>query len=364
LGSPAARLGDATVHGGMIVAGFPTVRIGGQLASRIGDMHLCPQVTVIVPHIGGPLVLGSFTVLTGGVPQSRVGDMLICVGPPDAVAMGCPTVFVGMSGGGLGFGAILSGLMAGLGNFAGGLVASIEDVVFPPSPRPPLTQLLHARELAVLANDVYESNSASYKPPAGWTRISDNPSKLPFRLRDFPFHDPDSDFCAALYRNNETGEIVIAYRGTNSLKGWEADFKQASGKETPQYNHASNLARLVQQSYPNENVELTGHSLGGGLAEVGSAVTGYQATTFNAARVNPNTFTLYHTVASDVNGTNYIVQGEPVSTVQNALPFPGAGEQVVLEARDSNGNILNPASSHGMDSVQESLDYSIGQEKQ
>lgn len=117
MGSPAARIGDPTVHGGVITVGFPTVLIGGPPASRIGDMHTCPQVTVLVPHVGGPLILGSFTVLTGGVPQSRVGDALICVGPPDAVMQGCPTVLVGMAGGGLGFGAILSGLIAGAENF-------------------------------------------------------------------------------------------------------------------------------------------------------------------------------------------------------------------------------------------------------
>jgi uncharacterized Zn-binding protein involved in type VI secretion len=125
VGSPAARLGDPTVHGGTIVVGLPTVLIGGQPASRIGDMHVCPQVTGVVPHVGGPLVLGSFTVLTGGVPQSRVGDMLICIGPPDAVAMGCPTVLVGMSGGGVGFGAILGGLFAGLTNFSEGGVSAL-----------------------------------------------------------------------------------------------------------------------------------------------------------------------------------------------------------------------------------------------
>ncbi len=119
MGSPAARLGDPTVHGGVIVKGLPSVVIGGQPAARIGDMHICPVVTVLVPHVGGPLILGSFTVLTGFVPQSRVGDMLICIGPPDAVAQGCPTVMVGMAGGGMGLGAILSGLAAGLANFLG-----------------------------------------------------------------------------------------------------------------------------------------------------------------------------------------------------------------------------------------------------
>ncbi len=98
--------------------GFPQVLIGNMPASRIGDMHTCPQVTVLVPHVGGPLILGSFTVLTGFSPQSRVGDALICIGPPDAVAMGCPTVLVGMSGG-AGLGAILMGLALGLRNFLG-----------------------------------------------------------------------------------------------------------------------------------------------------------------------------------------------------------------------------------------------------
>jgi uncharacterized Zn-binding protein involved in type VI secretion len=113
MGSPAARLGDPTVHGGAIAVGFPQVLIGGQPAARIGDMHACPQVTVLVPHVGGPLVLGSFTVMTGFMPQSRVGDPLICVGPPDAVAMGCPTVMVGMAGGGAGAAGLLMGLALG-----------------------------------------------------------------------------------------------------------------------------------------------------------------------------------------------------------------------------------------------------------
>jgi uncharacterized Zn-binding protein involved in type VI secretion len=125
MGTPAARIGDPTMHGGAVVVGFPTVIIGNMPASRIGDMHACPQVTVVVPHVGGPFILGSFTVLTGFSPQSRVGDMLICVGPPDALAMGCPTVMVGMAGGGMGFGALMMGLALGLKNFLGGYPRSV-----------------------------------------------------------------------------------------------------------------------------------------------------------------------------------------------------------------------------------------------
>lgn len=363
MGSPAARLGDPTAHGGSIVVGQPTVLIGGQPAARIGDMHLCPRVTVLVPHVGGPLVFGSFTVLTGSVPQSRVGDMLVCVGPPDSVATGCPTVLVGMAGGGLGFGAIMSGLMAGAGNFAGGLVAGAENLVAPPSPRPPLAELLHAREMAALANDVYKDHGA----PPGFTRLSDDPSNLPPRLRG-RFHDPASGFDGALYRTPEGG-LVLAYRGTepNKVNDWTTDLKQAAGLQSDQYDEAVDLAHRVQASYPGEKIEITGHSLGGGLAQVASSATGYRATTFNAAGINDATFARYNALPSDVKSQNYTVQGEALTTGQSWLPIPAAsGEQITLEGRDANGNVLlwNPVGRHGMDSVQQSLDYAIGQEQQ
>lgn len=63
-------------------------------AARITDMHVCPMVTGLVPHVGGPISLGSPNVLTGKLPQARVGDMAVCVGPPDTVAMGSSGVFV------------------------------------------------------------------------------------------------------------------------------------------------------------------------------------------------------------------------------------------------------------------------------
>jgi uncharacterized Zn-binding protein involved in type VI secretion len=65
-------------------------------AARITDMHVCPMVTVLVPHVGGPILPPCEpTVLIGMLPAARVSDMLTCVGPPDAIAMGSPTVLIG-----------------------------------------------------------------------------------------------------------------------------------------------------------------------------------------------------------------------------------------------------------------------------
>ena len=65
----------------------------GMPAARITDMHVCPMVTVLVPHVGGPILPpGAVTVLIGGLPAARVGDMAVCVGPPDVIALGSFTV--------------------------------------------------------------------------------------------------------------------------------------------------------------------------------------------------------------------------------------------------------------------------------
>jgi uncharacterized Zn-binding protein involved in type VI secretion len=65
-------------------------------AARITDMHTCPMVTVLVPHVGGPIIPPCCpTVIIAGMPAARVGDMCICTGPPDIIAVGSSTVFIG-----------------------------------------------------------------------------------------------------------------------------------------------------------------------------------------------------------------------------------------------------------------------------
>jgi uncharacterized Zn-binding protein involved in type VI secretion len=96
MGMPAARITDMTAHGGVIVGCCPTVLIGGLPAARITDMHVCPMVTVLVPHVGGPILPpGGITTLIGGLPAARISDMAVCVGPPDVIVSGDFTVLIG-----------------------------------------------------------------------------------------------------------------------------------------------------------------------------------------------------------------------------------------------------------------------------
>jgi uncharacterized Zn-binding protein involved in type VI secretion len=64
-------------------------------AARVTDMHVCPMVTGLVPHVGGPILPPcSLNVLTGFLPQARITDLCLCVGPVDAIVRGSPTVLV------------------------------------------------------------------------------------------------------------------------------------------------------------------------------------------------------------------------------------------------------------------------------
>lgn len=64
-------------------------------AARLTDMHACPMVTGVVPHVGGPIVApGAPTVLVGNLPAARMGDTAVCVGPPDVIVTGVPKILI------------------------------------------------------------------------------------------------------------------------------------------------------------------------------------------------------------------------------------------------------------------------------
>lgn len=68
----------------------------GQPAARLLDQHVCPAVTVLVPHVGGPILPPcAMTVTIGGLPAARaLVDMAFCVGPPAMIVKGSSTVYI------------------------------------------------------------------------------------------------------------------------------------------------------------------------------------------------------------------------------------------------------------------------------
>jgi uncharacterized Zn-binding protein involved in type VI secretion len=65
-------------------------------AARVTDLHVCPLVNGVVPHVGGPILPPCMpTVLSNKLPNARLVDLATCVGPPDIIAKGAATVLIG-----------------------------------------------------------------------------------------------------------------------------------------------------------------------------------------------------------------------------------------------------------------------------
>lgn len=177
-----------------------------------------------------------------------------------------------------------------------------------------LQTLYHDREMAGLSDDVYDSAKGEGQPDAGWIRASEHLDKLreyapQLNLTDDQIRDllkPDrSGFRAEIYLpdpailgpgykptvafKGSAGEVLTpdGLRPTGSEDFVANNFPQSVGLKTDYYDRAMSLAYQLSRSQL--DFEITGHSLGGGMASAGAAVSGMRTTTFNAAGLHPLT---------------------------------------------------------------------------
>lgn len=109
-----------------------------------------------------------------------------------------------------------------------------------------------------------------------WLNIID-PTEV---LRGVGFH-------AAAYRVDQ-GEILVAFEGTN-MSQWQdiaTDLQQLVWVPG-QYRLGVKFVEELQKSFPDATLILTGHSLGGGIAQYAAAKLGLKALTFNPAGLFP-----------------------------------------------------------------------------
>ena len=111
----------------------------------------------------------------------------------------------------------------------------------------------------------------------------DNPIKLNGWQMVYKEPETNNGFEGQIYQKGNN--IVVVYKGTNDKKDiFGSDIPMGFGYSPKQQEDAHNLFLKAQTMYKdkNVNIEVTGHSLGGSMAQIESARTGVQATTFNA----------------------------------------------------------------------------------
>jgi hypothetical protein len=89
----------------------------------------------------------------------------------------------------------------------------------------------------------------------------------------FELDNQISDSKSRVYRNPETGQVVVAHRGTSGFTDWFNNLSYAIGgvkgyKNTQRYKDAEKVQLNAQKKYGKDNITTVGHSQGGLQAEL------------------------------------------------------------------------------------------------
>jgi hypothetical protein len=172
-------------------------------------------------------------------------------------------------------------------------------------------ELARAKVHLALADDVYNDTP---NPPAGW-RVAGEDDLARLGLDATDLEEPGSSFRARVYVDVDGG-YVVAFRGSATAEDWRNNFQQGLGLDSGHYDKALVIGERLRMA--GEDVTLTGHSLGGGLASAAAVASGLEADTFNAAGLSDDTLE-----AARANGATaphvdaYYLDGDPLSRVQD-----------------------------------------------
>ncbi len=137
------------------------------------------------------------------------------------------------------------------------------------------------------------------------TEFGVSDATVAFRMSqtDFQTEAGSAGFSATAYLSD--GKIVIAYRGTDDLTDIVTGWTTGAGFiNQPQAQLAIKFYQAVAAEFPNMEIALTGHSLGGGLAGYVAALYGKEAVLFDNMAFEHATAAIAS--LADPNSENYI----------------------------------------------------------
>ncbi len=165
---------------------------------------------------------------------------------------------------------------------------------------------------------------------------------------------------ARAFINSEESQIVVAFRGSSidlldevshCLSSWKANAQQALGYESSTYYFASELVRLIKQTYPDYTISCTGISLGGGLAHYAAITNEVEGFCFNNPLLGQNylqkiesTFPQYTDQTDEPKSPNIqhiCVQDEILQTFMQLVSGKKLGHECSIPSYDSELSALD-----------------------
>ncbi len=210
------------------------------------------------------------------------------------------------------------------------------------------SELAHALHQAWLARDIYDRSlfiPEGSQGVTGWQDISHDAERLArYGLTPEDLQPAGSGFRARVYEPEPDlpgGPMPaqLVFRGSeprlSGVRDWANNLQQAVGLRSEYYTRAVAIGRKLEAA--DAEIELTGHSLGGGLASAAALVSGRRATTFDAAGLSQKLRRSLRDggapLHDDVEIRAYHVEGEVLTALQGHSPLPAAwGEPTLVPA--------------------------------